>query len=93
MIWQEEAVCFVEKYLQWYEKDRSKAAADKFFDSVKINIERLESWPEIGRYEPKYTMRGFTVRSILIYEYYRILYGYSENEVVIIALWDMRAVK
>lgn len=85
IIWKDEAVDFVERYLQWYRRDRSKSAANKFFDSVKVNIERLRCWPDIGRLEPEYTMRG--------YESYRILYGYNEDEIVIIALWDMRAIK
>lgn len=91
--WQEEALLFIDEYMLWYRNNMGTQASLKFLDSIEENVERISKSPAIGRIEPRYNIQDFTVRSILIYKYYRILYGYNKERLLIIALWDVRSIK
>lgn len=91
--WQEEALLLIDEYVTWYRSNMGIQAALKFLESIEENVERVRKSPDIGRSEPKYAMNNLFIRSILIYKYYRILYGYNDEQLLVIALWDVRSIK
>ena len=90
--WKKEALAFIGEYVQWYRATLGQQAVNKFLDSIEENINRLQQFPTIGINEQRYNIPGFTVRSISIYKYYRILYAYDNKQLIIIAFWDMRSI-
>lgn len=90
--WQEEALLMIDEYITWYRYNMGIRSSQKFLDSIVENVERISKSPTIGRCELNYTMQDLTIRSVLIYKHYRILYGYNEKQLLIIALWDVRSI-
>lgn len=90
--WKEEALLMIDQYIVWYRNEMSDKAARKFLFSIEENVKRISKNPDIGRREAKYEVNDLTMRSILIYRYYRILYGYNEKQLFVIALWDVRSI-
>lgn len=91
--WQEEALLLIDEYMVWYRSNMGIRASLKFLNSIEENVERISKSPSIGRHEPKYFREDLTIRSVLIYKYYRILYGYNKEQLLVIALWDVRSIR
>lgn len=92
IVWFRKALRMVDTYFCWYQDNMGDKAAVKFYKGINGSIELLSDCPSIGRLEPDYQREGLSVRSFLVHSHYRLLYGYNDERIIIIAFWDVRRI-
>ncbi len=91
IIWSPFSIDRLTEIAKYIENDSPKNA-NAFIDNILNEIERLRSYPDLGRYVPELENRN--MREI-IYNSFRIIYRIDDNRIIILTirharqhLWD-----
>lgn len=69
---------------------RSPATASRYAAEIPSALERLESFPESGRFVPEFLDEGIRRWREILFENLRILYRVEESAVVVVRIVDGR---
>ena len=90
--WKKKAETELEKISMYCAEQFGKRTADKFIDTIDLQIKRLTKNPELGFPEPLLAERHRKYRSLMVNDHFKLVYYYDEakNIIYIIDLWDTR---
>ncbi|MGF7186466.1 addiction module RelE/StbE family toxin [Desulfitispora alkaliphila] len=82
IVWTEPAVSDLEAIRDYIKRD-SLVYADRFVENVIETVEKLNSFPRMGRVVPE--AEDESIREVLLYNY-RIIYKVEKSQILILAL-------
>ena len=92
IVWSKKARESFDKCVEYTEDNFGERIANRFYDKVFKDIDRIEFFPEIGFPEPLLSERKENFRACIVQKPIKMVYHYDEkNDVVYIDnFWDMR---
>ena len=82
IIWSPFSIERLTEFAKYIENDSPKNA-NAFIENIFNEIERLKSFPDLGRYVPELENRN--IREI-IYDSFRIIYRIDDNRIIILTI-------
>lgn len=84
------ARCQLLKITDYYAEWGGMRSVESLLDKIKEKQERILRFPEAYHPEPLLTERRVVYRSVIINDYYKMIYRVDNDVITISAFWDMR---
>ena len=72
--------------LKWYQEERGRSFATKFYVGILNTIDLIAQMPTVGKLEEKMSNSRMTYYSFLSHPKYRIVYRYTDTEIFIVVI-------
>lgn len=84
--WSRKATSSFLSILKWYQEERGKSFATKFYVGILNTIDLIAQMPTIGKIDEKMSTSKNTYYSFLSHPKYRIIYRYTDTDLYIVAI-------
>ena len=84
--WSRKATSSFLSILKWYQEERGKSFATKFYVGILNTIDLIAQMPTIGKIDEKMSISKNTYYSFLSHPKYRIVYRYTDTDLYIVAI-------
>ena len=84
--WSRKATSSFLSILKWYQEERGKSFATKFYVGILNTIDLIAQMPTIGKIDETMSISKNTYYSFLSHPKYRIVYRYTDTDLYIVAI-------
>lgn len=91
VIWTKEALATLKENVRYCQNTFGEQVAIRFYKSIKGNEPLLAANPLMGKEELTLQTREQVYRSLVVHQYFKIIYRIEAAVIYIVDLWDTRA--